>query len=103
MKYLTPHNIILAPLVTEKSLASQEKSSYTFLVDPAANKNQIGAAFESVFGIKPKKVRTVNRSGKVKTNWKNRLPINKADKKIAIITLKKDQKIDILSIKTDKK
>lgn len=103
MKYQTPHHIILSPVVTEKSLALQEKSRYSFLVEPSANKNQISAAFESVFGIKPQGVNTINRLGKVKTNWKNRLPINKANKKIAIITLKKDQKIDILSIKTDKK
>lgn len=95
---INPEQIIIAPIVTEKSLINQEKGIYSFWVNVAANKNQIASAFQSVFGVKPLSVNTSNLKGKIKTDWKNRTPIKKSDRKKAIITLEKDQKIELLNI-----
>ncbi len=95
---INPEQIIIAPVVTEKSLINQEKGIYSFWVNVAANKNQIASAFQSVFGVKPLSVNTSNLKGKMKTDWKKRTPIKKSDRKKAIITLGKDQKIELLNI-----
>lgn len=93
-----PEKIILGPVVTEKSLVNQEKGVYSFWVSVGANKNQIASAFQSVFNIKPLSVNTLTSKGKVKTDWKKRTPIQKSDRKKAIITLGKDQKIELLNL-----
>ncbi len=91
----------LKPIITEKSLASQESlDKYSFFVDTNVNKNQIAVAFASVFGVKPLSVNTVIAKGKLKTNWKTRKPIKKSDKKKAIITLPKGTKLELLKLKT---
>lgn len=93
--------INLKPIVTEKSLGAQEISSkYSFWVDTRVNKNQIQAAFIEVFGVKPLSVNTVILKGKLKTNWKSRKPIQKSNKKKAIITLPKGTKLELLKINT---
>ena len=93
--------IKLKPIITEKSLGAQEISSkYSFWVDCSVNKNQIQAAFIEVFGIKPLSINTVITKGKLKTNWKNRKPIQKSNKKKAIITLPKGTKLELLKINT---
>jgi large subunit ribosomal protein L23 len=93
-----PEKIILGPIVTEKSLGNQEKGVYSFWVAVTANKNQIASAFQSVFNLKPLSVNTLTSKGKVKTDWKKRTPIQKSDRKKAIITLGKDQKIEMLNL-----
>ncbi|MFA5532514.1 MAG: 50S ribosomal protein L23 [Candidatus Shapirobacteria bacterium] len=93
--------INLKPIITEKSLASQEVSSkYSFWVDTKVNKNQIMVAFQTAFGIKPLAINTTILKGKIKTNWKTRNPIKKSNKKKAIITLPKGTKIELLKLKT---
>lgn len=93
--------INLKPIITEKSIASQEASSkYSFWVDRGVNKNQIVASFIEVFGIKPLSVNTIIIKGKIKTDWRKRKPIRKSDKKKAIITLPKGTKLELLKLKT---
>jgi len=93
--------INLKPIITEKSLGAQENSSkYSFWVDTRVNKNQIQAAFFEVFGVKPLSVNTVILKGKLKTNWKSRKPIQKSNKKKAIITLPAGTKLELLKINT---
>jgi len=93
--------INLKPIITEKSLGAQENSSkYSFWVNCSVNKNQIQAAFIEVFGIKPLSVNTVILKGKLKTNWKSRKPIQKSNKKKAIITLPAGTKLELLKINT---
>lgn len=103
MKSINLKQIILRPVVTEKSLADQSNGKYYFWVEKNANKNQIAEAFKSIFGIDPLSVNTIKVKGKVKTNWKTRQPIMKSDRKKAIIIVPKDKKIELLNIKTDKK
>lgn len=90
------------PLISEKAIITQSLGKYTFVVDVNASKGQIATEFAKVFGIVPKAVNTVKIKGKVKTNWKNRRPINKPDVKKAIITVGKDKKIDMLTLKNEK-
>ncbi|MDO4609967.1 50S ribosomal protein L23 [Corynebacterium sp.] len=61
-----PRDIILAPVVSEKSYGQMEQNVYTFLVRPDANKTQIKIAVQEIFGVKVAGVNTVNRQGKRK-------------------------------------
>ena len=61
-----PRDIILAPVVSEKSYGLMEQNVYTFYVSPDSNKTQIKIAIEQIFGVKVSSVNTVNREGKRK-------------------------------------
>jgi large subunit ribosomal protein L23 len=61
-----PRDIILAPVVSEKSYGLIEQGVYTFKVHPDASKPEIHDAVESIFGVKVIKVNTLNRQGKKK-------------------------------------
>lgn len=81
-----PRDIILRPVVTEKSSLLQDQGKYTFEVDPRANKTEIKVAIEQIFGVKVEKVGTQNRKGKV---YRRRDGVGKrADRKRAIVTLR---------------
>ncbi len=92
--------MVLKPVFTEKTLSQQENGKYTFWVKRNSTKGQIEASFEAVFGIKPLSINTVIVKGKIKTDWKKRLPIKKSDLKKAIITVNKDTKIELLKLNT---
>ena len=63
----TTHDIIFAPVVSEKSYdLIEHNNSYTFEVDPRANKEEIRDAVEAVFDVKVLRVNTMNRKGKTK-------------------------------------
>ena len=61
-----PRDIIIAPVLSEKSYGLMEQNTYTFYVDPSANKTQIKIAVEQIFGVDVASVNTVNREGKRK-------------------------------------
>ena len=87
-----PRDILLAPVVSEKSYGLLDEGKYTFLVDPRANKTEIKIAVEKVFGVKVAAVNTLNRQGKAR---RTRAGIGKRkDTKRAVVTLK-DGTIDI--------
>jgi large subunit ribosomal protein L23 len=100
MNSLSPQNIILKPIITEKTLAHQEVGQYSFWVNRYSNKNQIAEAFKMVFSIEPIRVNTYIIKGKLKTDWRKKKAINKPDRKKAVILIKKDQKIELLTLKT---
>jgi large subunit ribosomal protein L23 len=80
-----PRDILLAPVVSEKSYSLLEEGKYTFLVAPSANKSEIKIAVEKVFGVKVSSVNTLNRQGKTR---RTRFGIGKRkDTKRAIVTL----------------
>ena len=89
-----PRDIILAPVISEKSYGLIEDDVYTFLVHPDANKTQIKIAVEKIFGVKVSSVNTLNRQGKRK---RTRFGYGKRkDTKRAIVTLAEGSKpIDI--------
>jgi len=102
MTHNDPHRIILGPIVTEKSIADQSRGVYSFWISPSANKNQVAAAFKTIFSLDPISVNTSSLKGKQKTDWKKRLPIWKSNRKKAIITIAKDKKIELLNLSAKK-
>jgi len=61
-----PREVLLAPVISEKSYGLLDENKYTFNVHPLANKTQIKIAVEKVFDVKVKDVNTINRQGKRK-------------------------------------
>ena len=61
-----PRDIVLAPVISEKSYGLLEEGTYTFIVHPDSNKTQIKIAVEQIFGVKVTNVNTANRQGKRK-------------------------------------
>ena len=88
------HDVIIRPILTEKSYAGIANKVYTFEVAPSANKVEIRKAVEKVFDVKVEKVNTVKVKGKEKSqNSKQGRTVGKtSDYKKAIVTLKKDSK-----------
>ncbi len=82
-----PRDIIIAPIVSEKSYELIESGVYTFRVHPSASKPEIRDAVESIWGVEVSKVNTLNRPGKQKrTRGTNRVGSKPATKR-AIVTL----------------
>lgn len=87
---LNPHDIIVKPIVTEKSMDDMAEKKYTFKVMKKANKVQIANAVEAVFGVKVEKVYTMNMIGKKKRM--GRFVGKRPDWKKAIVKLTEDSK-----------
>jgi len=89
-----PRDIIIAPVVSEKSYSLIDDGKYTFLVDPRASKTEIKLAIEKIFGVKVASINTLNRPGKTR---RTRFGTGKRkDTKRAIVTLKSGS-IDIFT------
>ena len=87
-----PRDILLAPVVSEKSYGLLDEGAYTFVVDPRANKTEIKIAVERTFGVKVRSVNTLNRKGKTRST---KFGLGKRkDTKRAIVTLREGS-IDI--------
>ncbi|MBX6749061.1 MAG: 50S ribosomal protein L23 [Micromonosporaceae bacterium] len=87
-----PRDVILAPVVSEKSYAELEKNWYTFLVHPDANKTQIKIAIQQIFNVRVVAVNTSNREGKRR---RTRFGIGKRkDTKRAMVKLADGDRID---------
>jgi large subunit ribosomal protein L23 len=81
-----PRDVLLSPVVSEKSYSLLDEGKYTFLVDPRANKTEIRLAVESVFGVRVSSVNTLNRGGKTR---RTKFGLGKRkDTKRAIVTLR---------------
>jgi large subunit ribosomal protein L23 len=89
----SPRDVIIRPIVSEKSYAGLEVGSYTFLVDPRANKTEIKEAVQAIWEVRVTSVNTMNRPGKTKRRGytKGRRP----DQKRAIVTLAPGDTIEI--------
>ena len=88
-----PRDILLAPVISEKSYGLLDDNKYTFVVSPDANKTQIKIAVEKVFDVKVTSVNTLNRQGKRKrtrTGFGTR-----PDSKRAVVTLRAGDRIEI--------
>ena len=82
-----PRDIIIAPVVSEKSYGLMEQNVYTFFVNREANKTQIKIAIEQIFDVKVASVNTINREGKRKRTRTGGDGQRKATKR-AIVTLR---------------
>jgi len=93
LKIRDHRDVLLAPVVSEKSYSLLDENKYTFLVPKGANKTEIKIAVEKVFGVKVIAVNTINRVGKVR---RTRAGVGKRpDTKRAIVTVAEGQHIDI--------
>ena len=92
-----PRDVILEPVVSEKTYDLIERSNtYTFLVDPRSNKEEIRDAITTIFEVDVVRVNTMNRKGKVKrTGW---VKGKRSDTKRALVTLVEGDAIDIFGV-----
>ncbi len=88
-----PRDVILRPVVSEKSYGLLDQNKYTFLVHPDANKTEIKIAVEKIFNVKVLSVNTINRQGKRK---RTRFGYGRRnDTKRAVVSLAEGQRIEI--------
>lgn len=81
-----PRDVILAPVVSEKSYSLIDQGKYTFEVDPRSNKTEIKLAIEKIFGVQVESINTLNRQGKTR---RTKFGMGKRkNTKRAIVTLK---------------
>ncbi|GAB3819627.1 50S ribosomal protein L23 [Tessaracoccus terricola] len=93
LKIRDHRDIILRPVVSEKSYNLLDEGKYTFIVAPDANKTEIKIAIEAIFDVKVTSVNTLNREGKRR---RTRFGVGKkADTKRAIVTVAEGESIDI--------
>ncbi len=85
-----PQDIVIKPIITERSMDALQTGKYTFKVDKNANKIEIANAVEKLFDVEVAKVNTMNCIGRTKRVGK--FVGKKADWKKAIVTLKADSK-----------
>ena len=90
-----PRDVIIKPVVSEKSYGLLDEGVYTFVVHPSANKTEIRQAVESVFNVRVANVNTLNRKGKRKRNRRQATFGKRPDSKRAIVTLVGDDRIDL--------
>ncbi|HEY1429543.1 MAG TPA: 50S ribosomal protein L23 [Candidatus Tumulicola sp.] len=90
-------DVLIAPRITEKSMADALLNQYTFVVHPHATKTQIRHAIESIFNVNVTHVNTVNVRGKSRTVARKgvRTSGKQSDFKKAVVTLKAGQKIEL--------
>ena len=90
-----PREVVLSPVVSEKSYGLLDANVYTFVVHPDASKPEIHDAVESIFGVKVLRVNTLNRNGKRKRNRKTGTFGSRPDTKRAFVTLADGDRIDL--------
>ncbi|MGH3495854.1 MAG: 50S ribosomal protein L23 [Nocardioidaceae bacterium] len=88
-------DVLIAPVVSEKSYGLLDENKYTFLVRPDANKTEIKIAVEEIFDVRVTAVNTLNRPGKTR---RTRLGVGRrANTKRAVVSVAAGQRIDIFS------
>jgi large subunit ribosomal protein L23 len=90
-----PRDVIIRPVVSEKSYSLLDANVYTFLVHPDASKPEIHDAIEAIFGKKVLKVNTANRKGKVQRTRRSNRKGKRADSKRAYVTLAAGERIEL--------
>ena len=88
-------DVIIRPVVSEKSYGLLDNGVYTFVVANDANKVEIRQAVEAIFSVKVTKVNTLNRKGKRKLNRRSRTFGKRPDLKRAVVTLAPGETIDV--------
>ncbi len=88
-------DVLIRPVVSEKSYALLEENVYTFIVAPEASKPEIKDAVEAIFDVKVLKVNTLNRKGKRMRNRRSFTYGKRPDTKRALVTLSEGDSIDL--------
>ena len=91
----TAEQVLLRPVVSEKSYALMEDGTYVFVVAPDATRIEVRSAVEEVFGVHVVKVNTLNRKGKRRRNRKTNTIGTRAATKRALVTLAAGERIDL--------
>jgi len=92
-----PRDVVLRPVVSEKSYSLLDANTYTFVVRPDANKTEIKEAVQAIFSVRVLNVNTLNRKGKRKRT-RQVIGVRKSTKR-ALVTLHPDDKIEIFEAK----
>lgn len=88
-----PRDVIIRPVISEKTYELLDENKYTFIVDPRANKTEIRQAIESIFDVRVLGVNTMNRPGKRKRRgW---VVGKRPDTKRAIVTVAPGDEIEL--------
>jgi large subunit ribosomal protein L23 len=90
-----PRDIIIRPVVSEKSYAAFDENIYTFVVANDANKIEIRHAIEQIFGVRVTNVNTLNRAGKRKRNRRSGTYGTRPSTKRAVVSLAEGDRIEI--------
>lgn len=90
-----PRDVIIRPVVSEKSYRLLDSNVYTFVVHPSATKIEIRQAVETIFNVEVTSVNTLNRKGKRKRNRKAATFGTRPDTKRAIVTVAAGGRIDL--------
>lgn len=93
-----PRDVIIKPVVSEKSYGLIDTNVYTFTVHPSASKPEIRDAVESIFGVRVTKVNTLNRKGKRKRNRRSFTFGSRPDTKRALVTLAEGDSIELFDL-----
>ena len=93
----SPRDVIIRPVVSEKSYGGLEQNTYTFLVDPKANKTEIKEAIQQIWNVRVLNVNTLTRKGKVKRTRMN--TGKRPDQKRAVVKLAAGDSIEIFEAK----
>ena len=94
MSVRDPRDVLVAPVISEKSYGELNRNWYTFLVHPDANKTQVKIAIQQIFDVRVLTVNTLNREGKRKRARGNRMGQRKTTKR-AIVSVAPGQRIEI--------
>ena len=89
------HDVIIRPVVSEKSYGLIETNVYTFVVHPDSTKPEIERAVETIWDVKVVKVNTLNRKGKATRNRRTGARGKRPDSKRAIVTLAAGDSIEL--------
>jgi large subunit ribosomal protein L23 len=90
-----PSQILLRPVVSEKSYRLMDDGVYIFVVAPDATRIDVRHAVERTFGVRVSNVNTLNRKGKLRRNRRTNTVGKRPDSKRAIVTLAGDDRIDL--------
>lgn len=93
----SPRDVIIRPMVSEKSYAGLEQNRYTFLVASDSNKTEIKEAVQKIWNVRVLRVNTMNRKGKAKRFRYTRG--KRPDQKMAMVTLAEGESIEIFEQK----
>ncbi len=91
----TPEQVLLKPVVSEKSYALMDKGVYVFVVASDATKVEVRQSVEEIFGVRVTRVNTLNRQGKKRRNRKSNTTGRRPDTKRAMVTLVDGDRIDL--------
>jgi len=95
-------NVLIAPVVTEKSTNAQSKSKYTFRVNADASKIEIAKAVSKLYGVDVKSVNIIPVRKKERLVGRGKTMTKRLASKKAIVTIKAKQNIDFNKLKTSK-